>query len=385
MLKRKNMIDYHLYEDHYNSLGFFFDSNKYLCSQIITYLGNKRNLINSIREECLHPIQKEIGKHKLSIFDGFSGSGVTSRLFKAYSNDLYVNDLEYYSYILSKCYLSNQSEINISDIQNKIDMLNSQKFSTEFGMGIIEEFYSPKNKDKIEKGERAFYTPQNAKIIDNLRRMIEIEKNNHLLLAPLLYEASVHANTSGVFKGFYKNKQGIGQFGGDKKNALERITKEIHLPYPVFSKYECPVHIYQTDTNSLISTLPEVDIAYYDPPYNEHPYGSNYFMLNLISTYKRPDNISEVAGIPVSWNKSEYNTNKAEESFINLIENTKAKFIVISYNNEGIISVERIKEILYKYGKLTTKEIVYNTFRGSRNLRKRDIYTSEYFFILKRF
>ena len=36
------------------------------------------------------------------------------------------------------------------------------------------------------------------------------------LLAPLLSEASIHANTSGVFKGFYKDsKKNIGKFGGN--------------------------------------------------------------------------------------------------------------------------------------------------------------------------
>ncbi|MDR0684304.1 MAG: DNA adenine methylase [Spirochaetaceae bacterium] len=36
------------------------------------------------------------------------------------------------------------------------------------------------------------------------------------------------------------------------------------------------------DSNKIINNIPEVDLAYLDPPYNQHPYGSNYFMLNLI-------------------------------------------------------------------------------------------------------
>jgi adenine-specific DNA methylase len=88
-------------------------------------------------------------------------------------------------------------------------------------------------------------------------------------------------NTSGVFKGFYKNKEtGIGQFGGSNQDALLRIKGD--LPFPIFSDFNCEVMVYNDDSNNVIKTAPEVDLAYVDPPYNQHPYGSNYFMLNLI-------------------------------------------------------------------------------------------------------
>lgn len=51
-------------------------------------------------------------------------------------------------------------------------------------------------------------------------------------IAPLLAEASVHTNTSGVFKGFYKDRHGVGKFGGTAGNALSRILGDISLPFP---------------------------------------------------------------------------------------------------------------------------------------------------------
>ena len=60
------------------------------------------------------------------------------------------------------------------------------------------------------------------------------------------------------------------------------------------------------------------DLAYFDPPYNQHPYGSNYFMLNLVSSYERPnvEKISRVSGIPKDWNRSVFNKKRfAKESF----------------------------------------------------------------------
>ena len=205
-------------------------------------------------------------------------------------------------------------------------------------------------------------------------------------LAPLLSEASIHANTSGVFKGFYKNKEtGIGQFGGLNRDALFRIMGNIQLPFPIFSNFNCETIISSGDSNKVIKNLPEVDLAYLDPPYNQHPYGSNYFMLNLILDYKYPENTSKISGIPGNWNRSNYNkSQKALQSLTELVGGIKAKYVLISFNSEGFITIEQMKEMLKKLGKLQVLETKYNTFRGSRNLNSREIHVKEYLYLLEK-
>lgn len=202
----------------------------------------------------------------------------------------------------------------------------------------------------------------------------------------LLYEASVKNNTGGVFKGFYKNsKTNIGQFGGNGRNALTRILSDINIQKPVFSNYECKVHVLQGDSNLICKTLPEVDLAYLDPPYNQHPYGSNYFMLNLINNYKEPETISKVSGIPTDWNKSTYNK-KAEalRSLKELCQNLNSKYILISFNSEGFVSYEEMTTMLESMGDVKTFDHKYNVFRACRNLKDRDIHVFEYLFLLKK-
>jgi adenine-specific DNA-methyltransferase len=139
-------------------------------------------------------------------------------------------------------------------------------------------------------------------------RADSFDAHRPFFLAPLLSEASIHSNTSGVFKGFYKNREtGIGQFGGRNRDALARIKGEIRLPFPVFSNFDCDYVIYGGDSNEVVRGAPEVDLAYLDPPYNQHPFGSNYFMLNLIAEYKAPAALSPASGIPPDWNRSVYN------------------------------------------------------------------------------
>jgi adenine-specific DNA-methyltransferase len=224
--------------------------------------------------------------------------------------------------------------------------------------------------------------------IDTVRQLIgKIPHNEQkYFLAPLLSEASIHTNTSGVFKGFYKNREtGIGQYGGNKQDSLRRITGEVQLPFPVFSNYNCDTVIYNEDSNELIQKLPEVDIAYADPPYNQHPYGSNYFMLNVITDYTCPRNISTVSGIPDNWNRSDYNKgNRALEALRYLVENIKAKFVLISFNSEGFISARQMTEMLGSIGKVEMLETNYNVFKGSRHLYKREIHVKEYLYLVEK-
>jgi adenine-specific DNA-methyltransferase len=369
-----------------NPVSLKTEKEEFLTQQLITYIGNKRALLDFIGNG-IHKVQKNLGKEKLKTFDVFSGSGIVARYFKQFSELLIVNDLEKYSAIINQCYLSNEHEIDITALRNYHDEI-IERLKNNLHRGIISELYAPKNDEKIECDERVFYTSRNAMYLDTARQLIgELPTNEQkYFLAPLLSEASIHANTSGVFKGFYKNKEtGIGQFGGSNKDALFRITGNINLPFPVFSNFDCETIISNGDSNEIINDMSEVDLAYLDPPYNQHPYGSNYFMLNLILDYKRPESISKVSGIPEDWNRSAYNKNyMALQSLTEIVTNIKAKYVLISFNSEGFITIDQMKEMLSKIGKVEILETKYNTFRGSRNLNNREIHVKEYLYLLEK-
>lgn len=343
----------------------------YLTENIATYIGNKRKLLQFINH-AIEDIQDDLGRTQVSLFDGFSGSGIVARMFKHYASELYVNDLEGYSNTINRCYLANRSEV--PDSCDLINYLNQHKLDAQLP-GFIELNYAPRDDDDIQPGERVFFTNKNAKIIDNVRRILKpFEKSEPALavlaLAPLLVKASIHNNTSGVFKGFHK-KNGIGHFGGAGEHALKRIKGEIVLDTPVFSQHECPVHIFQDDVQVVAGKLPPLDIVYYDPPYNQHPYGSNYFMLNVINEYDDPEIQDGVSGIAAKWNKSVYNKKLvAEQALQSLIESTNAKYVLISYNDEGIIPAERFRTILDQFGSVELRMQTYHTYRGSKNLGK---------------
>lgn len=361
----------------------------YITEQLITYIGNKRALLDFIAQGVTY-VQKKLGTKTLSMADVFSGSGIVARFFRQYAHSLWTNDLELYSLLINQCYQANQSEINLGQLQDIYRELIHKVESQSPVPGFISELYAPKSDTHIQKGERCFYTRQNALYIDTVRKYIAEDIPSSLqpfFIAPLLSQASIHANTAGVFKGFYKNKEGIGQFGGTGKNALERITGAIQLPFPVFSNFECQHYHLQKEATAMAENIPEIDVAYLDPPYNQHPYGSNYFMLNVIVSGTPPDSnrISTVSGIPQNWNRSDYNKSRTIlPTFSALVEKLPAKFLLISYSSEGFISPNQMHTLLEKYGKIKRLEYQYNAFRGSRNLSQRNKYVTEYLYIVEK-
>ena len=336
----------------------------------------------------LKKVQKRLHKEKLSTFDVFSGSGIVARFFKQHSELLIVNDLEKYAALINQCYLSNQSDLDMTKLKKYYRQINTHLSNKKLKKGIISELYAPKNETDIKPEDRVFYTVRNAMYIDTARQLIEEipQSFQKYFIAPLLSEASIHANTSGVFKGFYKNKEtGIGQFGGKNQDALFRITSNIALPFPVFSNFNAAILVYNGDSNKIIKDVPEVDIAYLDPPYNQHPYGSNYFMLNVILDYKYPDRTSKISGIPENWNRSNFNKKDyALSALTELVMNIKAKYVLISFNSEGFINLNEMKNMLNRIGKVEILETKYNTFRGSRNLNNREIHVKEYLYLLEK-
>lgn len=351
-------------------------NDKFVFQTMLTCIGNKRKLVSNIYS-IFDEIKTLLSKDKLNIVDGFAGSSVVSRALTHISNKLYTNDMELYSYIMAYCYLVPPTEDQIPKILNHIKVMNEIASSGPYVEGIICKLYAPKDSDNIQEGERCFYTRENALIIDTLRKYISDNISEDIVnycLTPLLNKASINTNTAGVFKGFYK-KDNIGKFGGKGEFALSRIMKPIRLEVPVWNFLEYKPVPSNRDINDLVNELPDdIDVMYLDPPYNQHPYGSNYFMLNVIAKNEEPSDISKVSGIPTDWNKSNYNTRKtAVDAMKKLIVNglLKSKYLLISYNNEGIITTEDWDDLFQGYI-IKKYEIKYDTYKGSRNLKNRD-------------
>ena len=157
---------------------------------------------------------------------------------------------------------------------------------------------------------------------------------------------------------------------------------QIKLSPPILSNKTSNYTVYQKDANELAGSI-TADVAYLDPPYNQHPYGSNYFMLNVIMNNTMPEKISKVSGIVADWNRSSYNKKASIYNSLNdVVKNLDVKYVLLSYNSEGFLTYDEIIQMLEQYGEVLVFSTQYNTFRGCRNLNDRDLHVTEYLFLL---
>lgn len=368
------------------------ENKGYLTTQIMTYMGNKRKFLPII-EGIVDDLTREFGR-KLNIGEGFAGTGIVSRLFKTKGNVLYVNDIAGYSETLNICYLSNIDKVYYSKIKTALSQINRL---VNIGKNInytswISKHWSPEDDNNIKEGERAYFTSENGKRIDMYRYLInqlpvEIKP---FLLASLLIECSMHNNTNGQFSAYYKDEnKKIGKYGGKNSIDVKRITKKIELKMPKWYNSNCKCFVNRNDTNVWVKNLPELDLVYYDPPYNKHPYCIYYFLLDIINNWDTTQEIPNTnRGQPKIWLKSKYNSfTNAKQEFEDLIKNTKSKFIMVSYNNGGIIPLDELDKILEKYGtllKIPVNHKIYNRMRGIASYKRegKDEGVKEYIWLL---
>lgn len=359
---------------------------RYLSEQLITYLGNKRSLLRAI-ENVVSNVRANLGGQRIRSADVFAGSGVVSRMLKRHSEQIHSNDFEGYAALISRAYLTNSDEVDFKELNKAVSRINTIVESGKGPKGFISRLYAPNDDLNIQAHERVFYTQENAKRLDAYAQLIQSEPDHlrDLLLAPLLSAASIHANTGGVFKGFYKDSNGVGKFGGSGADALSRITAPITLKPIILSRFNSNSRVTQLDAADLSNHLDEIDIAYLDPPYNQHPYGSNYFMLNLLVNYDEPKEISTVSGIPSDWKRSAYNKKRESmNALTSLVTDLPSKFVLVSFSDDGFLEPVELESMMKELGEVKVFDIDYSAYRASRNLSDRPIRITEHLFLLEK-
>ena len=163
-----------------------------------------------------------------------------------------------------------------------------------------------------------------------------------------------------------------------------RIRGPIRLCPPVLSRFECQVEVWQRDANAAAREIRGLDLAYVNPPYNQHPYGSNYFMLNLLVRYQRPEDLSRVSGIPAGWRRSGYNSKPAALDLLrDLLGTLDATFLLVSFNNEGFVELGTMLSMLAAPRFRRCLGDPVQRVPRQPNLRNRDVHVTERLFLVE--
>ena len=334
------------------------------------FIGGKTLIIPYILE-----LIKEIAIDVKSISDVFAGSGVVSREFKNLGYDVISNDLMYFSYVLLRGTVGINSKLEfknlgISDPIAYLNNLNLENMNLDLANCFICQNYSP-------NGGRMYFTEENALRIDFIRIQIEnwyeasmINKDEYFYLLTCLIEAVPFvSNITGVYGAYLKH--------WDKRalNNLELKNVDLSINGSIGQAYN-------EDSNKLIENI-ETDLAYYDPPYNQRQYLPNYHVLETIAKYDNPK-IKGVTGLrDYSEQKSDYcRKDSVFNAFEDLIKNTKSRYIILSYNTEGLLSHDEIISTLEKYGKKNTvdyKSINYKRYKNAQTNKNKNLREVLYF------
>lgn len=333
----------------------------------MNYIGSKQTLLPFIDEI----ITITAGNNITTFTDGFAGTGVVTEYFsKRYPNAiLYASDLQMYSIYVTIARLGcNSFYHHILDLCAELDKLEGVE-------GFIYNTYA--------SNDVMYFTPKNAKKCDAIRQKIEewyqmgtINYSEYAcLIGTLIENVDKVANTASVYGSFLKRY---------KDSALKEFRM---IPFKFDDFKHDSFNIRQDDIVNYVKQLKYFPglhlkgnhVLYLDPPYNERQYASYYHVLETIALYDNP----EVKGVTKmrDWSnqKSKWCSKKtAKEELETLIKEAPQNHIYLSYNNEGILSFDEIKEIFEKYGKYSVFEKEYSRYKADNNREYKSDKTIEY-------
>ncbi|MBU3925340.1 DNA adenine methylase [Patescibacteria group bacterium] len=334
----------------------------------MNYIGSKLLLLEFLEES----INKVVDKNCNTFCDLFAGTGIVGSYFKRKGYKIISNDIQYYSYVLNRHYIGNHQELTFSKLLKEISNLKNieikdrKNFVCDYLSNLKgKEGFIYKNyclggtKDQAEP--RQYFSDENGMRCDAIRRKIENWKEKKLisdneyyfLIASLIESIDKKANTASVYGAFLKQLKKTAQ------NSL--ILKPAEL---IMNDQEHEV--LNEDINTVIDKV-EGDILYLDPPYNQRQYATNYHLLETIARYDNPKIHGKTGLREYQKQKSLYCSRvQVKKAFKDLILKAKVKYIFLSYNNEGIMSLEDIEEIMKLRGKYKCFTKEYGRFKADK-------------------
>jgi adenine-specific DNA-methyltransferase len=289
---------------------------------MIKYLGSKRTLVPHIVALAL-AIRRHAGA--VTACDLFTGTTRVAQGLKKAGFLVTANDLATYSEVLALAYIECDGALPAAvGLAEKLRHLNALPGVS----GYVTQTFCV---------EARYFQPKNGNRIDAIRgeidRIAADRQERAILLTALLEAADRVDSTTGLQMAYLKN------WAPRSFNSLELRMPE-RLPGAG--------RAVRGDANAVALSMGAVDIAYLDPPYNQHSYHSNYHIWETLVRADVPESYGVARKrLDCRTVKSDYNAKgRAWQAFESLVRTVPARHLMVSFNNEGFFAYDDIVALL---------------------------------------
>lgn len=306
-------------------------------SPLIKYIGSKRRLLPLIAESVL------ACEGARTALDLFSGTSRVGHALKAQGLHVHANDHNAYAHVLAIAHVAADRRrwgARAERLIAELDALPGRP-------GWFTETYAVASR---------YLRPENAARVDAVRDHIAalaLEPELEAIALTSLIEAADRVDsTTGLQMAYLK------QWAARSARPLRLRVPELldgegsASCLDAFEAAECH----------------DADVVYLDPPYNQHSYLANYHVWESLVRWDRP----EVYGVAckrtdVRERKSAYNRRDSiEPAFRSLIERVRARWLVVSFSDEGFLSLERVRALLGERGEVREVAVEHPRYIGHR-------------------
>lgn len=289
---------------------------------MIKYLGSKRRLV-----PVLTTLARASGAR--TALDLFTGTTRVAQAFKAAGLTVTAVDTTRYAACLARCYVAADGAApGLADrVAAAVDRLNGVPGRD----GYVTEVFCR---------QARYFRPENGARIDAVRDAIQAEYGGTdlwpVLVTSLLEAADRVDSTAGVQMAFLKA-------------WAPRAANPLRLRPPAL--LAGGGRALRGDACVLAGgpELGAVDLAYLDPPYNQHRYEANYHVWETLVAWDAPDHYGVAckrADLRDAATKSPFNSRRTMAGALaRVVASVDAEVLVLSYNNEAWIGFDDLRSL----------------------------------------
>jgi adenine-specific DNA-methyltransferase len=307
---------------------------------VIKYLGSKRALMPIL--ETLFAASKAT-----TAVDLFTGTTRVAAAMKQLGMQVTAVDTASYSEIFSKTFIElDATGKDLGELADAVKSLNELSGTS----GYFTEVFCEKAR---------FFQPKNGQRIDAIRSAIETDYKGSWMYFPLLSSLLIAADkvdsTTGVQMAYLKT--------WSRRSFLDI---ELQVPELLTGSGRS----IRGDAIEQTPNLGSFDLAYLDPPYNQHRYFGNYHIWETLVRWDAPEYYG-VANKRIDTrskeNKSDFNSKLTlPAALATLISGLDVKTLVLSYNNESWLSRRELTDMCSKFETVEILDFDSKRYVGSQ-------------------